>query len=90
MWYRLLVTFGGQHRDTQRGHSCSPLHRLATNSIPFVSDFSQEVVQFLSVIREQRLLFQGSACSNCSVIYRLFATKSFLELLFSEKKKKKC
>lgn len=59
----------------------SPFYWLATNSVPFIPQFTQHVVQLLVIILKGGLVFQGPPCSRRGVIYWVFAAQSLLELL---------
>lgn len=58
-----------------------PFYRLATNRVPFVSEFTEHVIQFLVVILERGLVLQGSACAAGGVVHRMLGTQGLLELL---------
>lgn len=59
-----------------------PFYRLAADSVPFVSQFTQHVVQFLIIILKGGLVFQRPPCPSSGVVYWVFAPQSFLELLY--------
>lgn len=75
----LLQMLPMQTRNVLSGRS--PFHRLAADCVPFVPDFSKQVVQFLSVIWQHSFFFQGSPSPDRGVVNRLFSTKGLLEIL---------
>lgn len=61
--------------------SSLPLDALATDSVPLVSDFSHQVVQFLGVCRQLSFVPHGLPRPHGGVINRLLRAQRFLELL---------
>lgn len=74
----LSVCFPEIHPNTH-----VPLHRFATDCVPFVPELTEHVVQFLVVILQGGLVLQSSARATGGVIHRMLAAQSFLELLRS-------
>lgn len=66
--------------------SSSPLHTLATDGVPFVTNFSYQVIQFLSVCRQLSFVPHGLTGPHCGVINRLLWSQCFLKLLDMQKK----
>lgn len=52
-------------------NSFPPLYTLATDSVPLVSDFAHQVVQFLRVSRQLSLVSHGLSRPHCRVVNRL-------------------
>lgn len=65
-----------------------PLHRFAAHCVPLIPDFSQQIVQLLSVIWKQGFFFEGSARPDGGVIDRLLPPQRLLELLGTGEKTK--
>lgn len=66
----------------------SPLHGFSAHRVPLIPDFSQQIVQLLSVIWQQGFFFEGSACPDGGVVDRLLPTQSLLELLGKSRENK--
>lgn len=58
-----------------------PLHALAADGVPFVTNFSQKVIQFLRVCRQLSFVPHGLPRPHRGVVDGLFWSQCFLKLL---------
>lgn len=63
-----LVYLKEAQRSNPTLQTILPLHRLSTDSIPLVSEFTQHVIQLQVVIGQGRFLLQGTSSSVGGVV----------------------